>query len=389
MKFVLAPDSFKESLSSLDVVDALSEGIQRVFPYAQIQKIPMADGGEGTCEVITNIFGGEFINVDVQGPLGKPIQARFGYIEKSKTAVIEVAEAIGIHLIKPEERDIWSANSFGVGQLLNEALNQGAKKIILGLGGTVTNDGGAGMLSALGVKLLNDGGHVIEPTPKTLSSCASINTSDLNPLWGDIEITLASDVTSPATGVSGASYIFGRQKGASSNDLQHLDTGIAALVQTLELHTDKKINNLAGAGAAGALPIGLFALFKTHMVPGADLILDLINFDDQCTPESIVFTGEGRIDNQTVFGKGPARVAERAKQKGSKVFAFGGSVDNSASDLIPGLLDAIIPINRDIGDLESALKQTRTNLVKASEMTCRILSSFSFESTTLKEKNHD
>ncbi|ALC07117.1 glycerate kinase [Corynebacterium deserti GIMN1.010] len=373
MKFVLAPDSFKESLSSLDAVEALAAGIQEVYPHAHITKVPMADGGEGTCEVITNILGGEFISINVHDPLGAATTARFGFVAQSKTAIIEVAEAIGIHLIEAEARDIWAAQSFGVGELLTEALNQGAQKIILGLGGTVTNDGGAGMLSALGVQFKDKNGNTLDPTPRNLSACTSLDTSDLDPRWRTVEIILASDVTSPATGKEGATYIFGPQKGATPDSLEELDKSIATLVRALELHTGKAIDSLPGAGAAGALPIGLFALFSADMTPGADLILDLVKFDDLCTPDSFVLTGEGRIDNQTAVGKGPARVASRAKAQGSKVFAFGGLIDSSSTELTPALFDAIIPINRDVGDLKTALESAGPNLSRAAAMSCSIL----------------
>lgn len=373
MKFIVAPDSFKESLSGPQAAKAMATGIRNVFPEATVYSLPIADGGEGTCEVITNALGGRILQTLVTGPLGKATTAKFGFIAESQTAVIEVAEVIGIHLITPSERDIWRSSSTGVGELLQKTLEMGASRIILGLGGTVTNDGGVGMMSALGVHALDSAGNRISPTPLGLRKCTSVDPSRLDPRWKNVEILIASDVTSPATGPNGATYVFGTQKGAKSEDLPVLESAITNWVTALEENSPNEIRSSPGVGAAGALALGLFAYFNVSVESGADLILDLVAFADHCDEDAIVFTGEGKIDYQTRYGKGPARVAELSKQKSAQVFAFGGLIDQSASELIPELFDAVVPITRSIGDLEKAFLSAETNLVEASTMLCQVI----------------
>ncbi|WP_080796425.1 glycerate kinase [Corynebacterium pacaense] len=377
MRFIIAPDSFKESLSASQAALAMAAGIERVFVDADIRLIPIADGGEGTCEVITQALGGEIHRVQVRGPLGMETTAAFGYAPDSGTAIIEVAEAIGIHLIPAASRDIWRACSFGVGQLLQTALDMGAQRIILGLGGSVTNDGGAGMLHALGVRVLDSAGSPLPATPRGLQQCTSVDWSAVDPRWQEVEIVIASDVTSPATGPEGATYVFGPQKGAQLEDLPALDTAIGRWVTALEEASGRAIGEHPGAGAAGALATGLLAFFDATITPGADLILDLVDFSGQCDEDCIVFTGEGKIDAQTAVGKGPARVAELARKRGARAFAFGGLVDEGAQKLLPELFDAVIPINRSVGDLAGALAGAQGNLREASAMVCHILAAHS------------
>lgn len=373
MKFIVAPDSFKESLTAVQASQAMAKGIKQVFPEADIRMTPIADGGEGTCEVITQALGGEIYHTQVAGPLGEPTIATFGYVTDTRTAVIEVAEAIGIHLVPEESRDIWKASSFGVGQLLKTVLNHGATRIILGLGGSVTNDGGVGMLSALGLRVLDTAGSPLPATPLGLKQCASVEFTALDSRWNNVEIIIASDVTSPATGPGGASYIFGMQKGAHESDLPVLDKAIGRWVSALEDASNLVIDDHPGSGAAGALATGLLTFFNASIEPGADLILNLVNYADHCDEDCIVFTGEGKIDNQTSFGKGPARVAQLSKELGARVFAFGGLIEETANDLIPNCFDAVIPINRNIGDLTNALNSAEKNLYDASTMLCHIL----------------
>lgn len=373
MKFIVAPDSFKESLTAVQASNAMAKGIKQVFPGSDIRITPIADGGEGTCEVITHALGGEIHYAQVAGPLGAPTSAAFGYVSDSRTAIIEVAEVIGIHLVPEKSRDIWNASSFGMGQLLETVLDHGATRIILGLGGSVTNDGGAGMLSALGLRILDATGNPLPATPLGLRKCASVEFSNFDSRWNNVEITIASDVTSPATGPNGASYIFGKQKGATEADLPILDEAIDRWVNALEDASNLSIDGHPGAGAAGAIATGLLAFFNVSIEPGAELILNLINYADHCDEDCIVFTGEGKIDNQTAFGKGPTRVAKLSKELGAQVFAFGGLVEKTANDLIPEYFDAVIPINRNIGDLANALTTAEENLYEASMMLCHIL----------------
>lgn len=373
MKFIVAPDSFKESLSAVQASNAIAKGIRKVFPDPDIRLIPIADGGEGTCEVITHALGGEIHHTQVAGPMGEQTRAKFGYVFDNQTAIVEVAEAIGIHLVAEDARNIWSANSFGVGQLLQKVLDLGATRVILGLGGSVTNDGGVGMLNALGVQALDFSGSPLPATPRGLEQCVSVDFSALDPRWDDVQIIIASDVVSPATGPNGATHIFGQQKGARTTDLPALDNVISKWVKALENASSREINDYPGAGAAGAIATGLLAFFNVSITPGADLILDLVNYSDHCDKDCIVFTGEGKIDNQTAFGKGPARVAQLSKELGAQVFAFGGLIDKTADDLIPTYFDAVIPITRSIGDLQNALATAEENLSEASIMLCHIL----------------
>ena len=373
MKFIVAPDSFKESLSAVQASHAIAEGIRKVFPDSDVRLIPIADGGEGTCEVITQALNGDIHYTKITGPLGEQTRAKFGYVTSTHTAIIEVAEAIGIHLVPEDMRDIWNASSVGVGQLLQQVLDLGATKIIMGLGGSVTNDGGVGMLNALGVQVLDSSGAPLPATPRGLEHCVSVDFSAVDARWKNVQIVIASDVISPATGADGATYIFGRQKGACQADLPALDKAISKWVRALEKASSLQINDYPGSGAAGALATGLVAFFNASIKPGADLILNLVNYSDHCDNDCIVFTGEGKIDNQTAFGKGPARVAELSKELGAQVFAFGGLIDETAQDLVPTYFDAVIPINRDIGDLHNALNTAEENLYEASIMLCHIL----------------
>ena len=332
MKIVIAPDSFKESLSAPQVAEAIARGVKHAAPEAHIICVPMADGGEGTVNALLAATQGEERVHRVSNALGHPIDAAWGWLD-NQTAVIEMAAAAGLEHISPTSRDPMKATSAGVGELIRHALDAGAKHIVLGLGGSATNDAGAGMLQALGLRLLNQSGNEIEPGGAALAKLASIDDSQFDTRLREVTVTIASDVNNPLCGVKGASAIFGPQKGASPEQIKQLDAALGhfADICATKLGHDKR--NEPGSGAAGGLGFAAHAWMQARFRPGIEVVAGIGGLANAVQGASLVITGEGRMDAQTLLGKTPMGVATIAKQAGVPVIAIAGSLGSGYQGL--------------------------------------------------------
>ncbi|MFM9278439.1 glycerate kinase [Paenibacillus jiagnxiensis] len=356
MKIVIAPDSFKESLSALEVAEAIEKGFKRVMPGAEYVKVPMADGGEGTVQSLVDATGGEMISKTVTGPLGEPVAAFFGILGNKTTAVIEMAAASGLHLVPAEKRNPLVTTTRGTGELIAAALDYGVNHIIIGIGGSATNDGGAGMAKALGALLLDEHGKEIGEGGGALHNLASINLSGIDPRLANIKIEVACDVDNPLTGEKGASAIFGPQKGATPEMVLHLDHNLGHFAAIIEQDLGKTINDVPGAGAAGGLGGGLLAFLPSELKRGVEIVIEATGLSQIVADADLVITGEGRIDGQTIFGKTPVGVAKTAKKYGVPVIAIAGNVSKDSHVVYQHGIDAIFSIVPGVTTLEDAFK---------------------------------
>ncbi|MCY8090222.1 glycerate kinase [Bacillus sonorensis] len=355
MKIVIAPDSFKESLSSLEAAVSIEKGFKAVLPDAEYIKIPVADGGEGTVRALVDATGGEMIYKKATGPLGTPVNAAYGLLGDGKTAVIEMAEASGLHLVPPKLRNPLLTTSRGTGELILDAVEKGAAKIIIGLGGSATNDGGAGMASALGVKFLNREGQEIQDGGNALSEVAKIDVSGLHPKLKQVTFETACDVDNPLTGPRGASAVFGPQKGATDEMVAHLDQHLKHYAAVIKSELNIEVDPLPGAGAAGGLGAGLYAFLKAELKSGVDIVLDALSFSERIKGADLVITGEGKIDGQTIYGKTPAGIAKRAAKENIPVIAFAGSLGEGCELVYDIGISALFSIVPGIRSLEDSL----------------------------------
>ncbi|MEW6998842.1 glycerate kinase [Colwelliaceae bacterium BS250] len=363
MKIVIAPDSFKESLSALDVATAIETGFKKIFPNAVYIKLPMADGGEGTVQAMVDATGGSIVEMMVTAPLHNQVLGFYGILGDGKTAVIEMAAASGLHLITREQRNPLIACSFGTGELINHAVNCGIEHIIIGLGGSATNDGGTGMLTALGVKFLDADDNELAPGGGSLVKLNKIDLSQLNPALRKVNFSVACDVDNPLCGPMGASTIFGPQKGASAEMVKQLDISLQTLGEHLEAISNKDILNAPGAGAAGGMGASLLACLNAKLTPGIDIITTTLKLADHVKDADLVITGEGRIDSQTVFGKTPIGVAKIAKQHNCKVIALAGSLAADYDVVHQHGIDAAFSILPRLMTLDEALDSATENLI--------------------------
>jgi glycerate kinase len=324
MKIVIAPDSFKESLSALQVADAIEAGMRDVWPDATYVKVPVADGGEGTVQAMIDATGGRRVDVRVTGPLGKVVDAFYGHADG--LAVIEMAAASGLEGVPPDLRDPRTATSRGTGELILSALDAGARRFVLGVGGSATNDGGAGMLQALGVRLLDADGRDIGPGGAELARLDRIDTSGLDPRVREAEFRIACDVDNPLVGPRGASAVFGPQKGATPAMVAQLDAALAHYADIIRRDLDEDIAQLPGAGAGGGIAAAMVVFLKGQLRPGVEIVMEAVGLDAAVRDADLVVTGEGRIDGQTVHGKTPMGVANVARRHGKPVVAIGGSL---------------------------------------------------------------
>lgn len=354
MKIVIAPDSFKESLSALEVAEAIEKGFKRVIPGAEYVKVPMADGGEGTVQSLVDATGGEIISKTVTGPLGEPVTAFFGILGNKTTAVIEMAAASGLHLVPGEKRNPLVTTTRGTGELIAAALDQGVNHIIIGIGGSATNDGGAGMAKALGALLLDEDGKEIGEGGGALRNLASIRLSELDPRLANTKIEVACDVDNPLTGEKGASAIFGPQKGATPEMVLQLDHNLGHFAAIIERDLGKTIHDVPGAGAAGGLGGGLLAFLPSELKRGVEIVIEATGLSQIVADADLVITGEGRIDGQTIFGKTPVGVAKTAKKYGVPVIAIAGNVAKDSHVVYEHGIDAIFSIVPGVTTLEDA-----------------------------------
>ncbi|MCU4449024.1 glycerate kinase [Acinetobacter sp. NEB149] len=366
LTFVLAPDSFKESMSAAQVCQAMQRGIQNVIPDAHIIHVPMADGGEGTVDALISSLKGQSIACEVTGPLPEQrIQTYWGLIDAGQTAVIEMAKANGIHLLKPSQRNPMLTSTYGTGEMIKQALDLSVKKIIMGSGGSITNDGGAGMAQALGVQFLNHAGELIQVCGGNLELVKSMDLSELDPRLADTEIIIASDVNNPLCGPNGASIIFGPQKGAMPEMVKQLDQNFGYFADVVAGQFGRDYRHVAGAGAAGGLGFGLMAFTAASIRSGVELMIEQVQLNEKIAQADYVLTGEGKIDSQTSLGKTPFGVAQLAKQFNKPVIAFAGLIGEGIEDLFESGFSQIIGINPPDCPLEEALKNAEMNLEKA------------------------
>ncbi|MGP2411301.1 glycerate kinase [Yersinia enterocolitica] len=362
MKIVIAPDSYKESLSALDVAVQIEAGFRTQFPDAQYIKLPVADGGEGTVEAMVAATTGRIIQVNVTGPLGDEVAAFYGISGDEKSAFIEMAAASGLELVPPELRNPLKTTSYGTGELICNALDQGVKHIIIGIGGSATNDGGAGMVQALGVKLLDKQGKQIGFGGGKLAELDVIDISGLDPRIKQCQIDVACDVTNPLTGSEGASAIFGRQKGATPEMVSQLDDGLQHYAGIIKRYLDIDVDQVEGAGAAGGLGAALLAFCGATLSPGIDIVTDALGLDALVRDATFVITGEGRIDSQTIHGKVPIGVARVAKRYNKPVIGIAGSLTDDVDVVYEHGLDAVFSVIYSICTLEQALDNAAANV---------------------------
>ncbi|AKK00872.1 MULTISPECIES: glycerate kinase [Pseudomonas fluorescens group] len=340
MKIVIAPDSFKDSLSAQGVADAIAAGLAQVWPAAQLIKCPMADGGEGTVASVLAACNGQWRRSRVRGPLGSAVEASWGWLPESRTAIIEMAEASGLQLVAPGQRDACSSSTYGTGELIRAALDEGAGRVILAIGGSATNDGGAGALQALGVALLDEHGQALAPGGLALANLSRIDLSGLDPRLAQVDFEIAADVDNPLCGPQGASAIFGPQKGASAQQVQWLDAALGHFAEHCAQALHKDVRDEPGSGAAGGLGFAAKAFLGARFRTGVEVVAQLVGLAAAVQGADLVITGEGRFDAQTLRGKTPFGVARIARQHGVPVLVIAGTLGEGYPALYEHGVDA-------------------------------------------------
>ena len=374
MKIVVAPDSFKGSLTALQAAEAMEQGFRRVFPDAEIEKTPMADGGEGTVQSLVDATDGQLLVERVTDPLGNEIDAEYGILGDGTTAVIEMAAASGLTLVSPSQRNPLLTTTYGTGQLIKAALDRGCRKLIIGIGGSATNDGGAGMAEALGAKLLTSDGEPISPGGGGLGALGTIDLSELDPRLASTVTVVACDVDNPLTGDRGAARVYGPQKGATPEMVETLDANLGHFAAVIQRDTEKVVGEIPGAGAAGGLGAGLIAFLNAELKSGVEIVIDAVQLERQLEGADLVVTGEGEINFQTVFGKTPVGVAKLAKQHGIPVIAIAGSIAEGAEGVLEAGIDAIVDIVPAPMPLDNAVDNAFDLTVKAAVRAARLIS---------------
>lgn len=377
MKVVVAVDSLKGSLTSLEAGEAVKEGIRRAAPDTVVEVLPLADGGEGTQEALTKGLGGEEIRHQVTGPMGSPVEAVYGIVREKGLAILEMAAAAGITLVKREDQDPLHATTFGVGELICDAVKEGCRDFIIGIGGSATSDGGLGMLQALGYEFLDQEGKPVTPDPEGMGRIVSIGQGKTMPELSECHFRVACDVTNPLCGKNGAVYIFGGQKGVPEEEMEQWDARMKRFADLCEAFTGRRSQELPGAGAAGGLGFALLNFLNADLKPGAELVLDTVRLEEHIQDCDLVITGEGRLDAQTVMGKAPIRVARLAKKYGLPVAAVTGAAGTGAEACNEAGIDAFFPILTSVVTLEEAMEQetARYNMALTAEQMMRLIRS--------------
>lgn len=372
-RYLCAPDSFKESLTAMEAARAMAQGIENADHDAEVRCLPMADGGEGTARALVDATGGSMRAVPVHDPLGRPVEGHFGLLADGTTAVVETAEASGLALLEAKERNPLIASSYGTGEFMLAAVRSGAKRIIVGLGGSATNDAGAGLLQALGVRLLDKNGNDLAHGGAALANLTTIDISTMDPALKNVAITAACDVTNPLTGPTGASAVFGLQKGASKDDVATLDAALAHFAQVIDSQLGVAVNDVPGAGAAGGIGAALKGFLNAEFRPGIAIVIEQSGLDAAAQWADVVFTGEGSIDFQTKFGKTPAGVAETAKRHGKPVIAVAGHIGTGIDELHEVGIDAVFGIAPGAASLSELLADAAANVTRTTEQIVRTL----------------
>lgn len=373
MRIIVAPDSFKGSLSALDVAEAMERGILAVFPAAEVIKMPIADGGEGTVEALVATTDGRLLRADVRGPLGETVSAQWGISGDGAMAFLEMAAASGLSLVPKELRDPRITSTYGTGELIRAALDAGLRKLVIGIGGSATNDGGAGMARALGVRFLDAVGRDLPEGGAALAHLARIDRSGLDPRLLEASILVACDVDNPLCGPRGASAVYGPQKGATPAMVQELDAALGIFADIAATATGRDVALLAGAGAAGGLGAGLLFFTSARLRAGVSIVLETTGFDPLAEGTDLVITGEGRTDFQTAMGKSPVGVAAMAKRHGVPVVCLSGGLGDGADDVLAHGIDALAASVTQSMALEDCMAQGAALVEAAAARICRLL----------------
>ena len=378
MKIIIAPDSFKGSLSAKQVASCIQDGLKISFPQADYEVIPMADGGEGTMQALVDATNGQIFSKKVRNPLGLVTDAKFGILGDQETAVIEMAQASGLQYVNTETANPLITSTYGTGELIKAVLDKNVKRIIIGLGGSATNDGGAGMAQALGVKLLDIAGNELEPGGGNLNHLIKIEAQNIDPRLKNVEIILASDVTNPLTGPDGASEIFGPQKGATPEMVEELDHSLHHFASIVKRDLGANFENSPGSGAAGGLGFGLLSFTNAKLKSGVEVVLATSKFREKAQNADLVFTGEGGTDYQTQFGKTPFGVAKAAKEvsPNTPVIILTGNIGKGVEALYASnKIDAIFSTESGAKDLATAVKDSKHDITQTAENIGRLIKS--------------
>ena len=370
---VLAPDSFKESMTAKEVCEAMERGIRKANSQIRCIHVPMADGGEGTMQSLVDATGGRVYSKEVVGPLGNNVVAEYGILGNGEIGVIEMASASGIHLVDSEKRNPLITTTFGTGQLIKACLDKGVKKLLIGIGGSATNDGGAGFIQALGGRLLDENGDDLSYGGGALAKLHTMDLSNLDERLKYVSVEVACDVNNPLCGKEGASYVFGPQKGATREMIEILDQNLSHYAEVIKEQLGKDVISKAGAGAAGGLGAGLMAFLDVKLKSGIEMVIEYANLEEKVRDADMVWTGEGSIDFQTQYGKTPLGVAMIAKKYNKPVIALAGRVGNDIDVLYDKGIDAIFGIMRGVTSIEEALVKGPENVEKTSENIIRLL----------------
>ena len=373
MRIIVAPDSLKGSVSALGVAEAMERGILAVFPEAEVIKVPIADGGEGTVEALVAATGGRLLHANVRGPLGETVYAHWGISGDGATAFLEMAAASGLPLVPKEQRDPRITSTFGTGELMKTALDAGLRKLVIGIGGSATNDGGTGMARALGVRFLDAEGRDLPEGGAALARLARIDLSGLDPRLLEASILVACDVDNPLCGTRGASAVYGPQKGATPDMVQELDAALGVFAGIAATATGRDVALLSGAGAAGGLGAGLLFFTPASLRPGVAIVLETTGFDTLAQGADLILTGEGRTDFQTAMGKAPVGVAAVAKRHGVPVVCLSGGLGDGADDVLAQGIDALATTVPQPMTLEACMAQGAVLVEAAAARTCRLL----------------
>ncbi|MFS4468945.1 glycerate kinase [Maribacter sp. 2210JD10-5] len=365
MKIVIAPDKFKGSLTGHEFCDATEEGLRMVLPNAEIIKLPLADGGDGTIQVIKEYLKAKSVKLTISDPFFRPREASYLFSKATKTAFIEMAEASGLKLLKEDERNCMSATSLGTGELIVDALAKGAKELILGIGGSATNDGGMGMAHALGFRFLDSDDNILQPIGSNLMYIKKIDASNVNPKLNNVIVKVSCDVTNPLYGKNGAAQVYAEQKGANKAQIEVLDQGLRNYAKVLFEQYSINVQKIEGAGAAGGLGAGALIFLNGRLIRGIDLIKDIANFDDAIKDADWIITGEGKLDDQTIAGKTIAGVIKSANEKGIPVAALCGTVALSEKAKKQLGLTYFTAVSKGITDMDIAIKYAYKNVMRA------------------------
>ena len=373
MRIVVAPDSFKGSLSALGVAEAIERGLRAVWPDAEVRKVPIADGGEGTVDALVAATGGRLEERTVRGPLGEPVRARWGVLGDGRTAVIEMAAASGLPLVPKDRRDPRLTTTYGTGELVRAALDAGLSRLVVGVGGSATNDGGTGLARALGVRFLDAAGQDLPEGGAALARLSRVELGGLDPRLASAEVTVACDVDNPLTGPRGASAVYGPQKGATPEMVKELDAALGHYAGVARTATGRDVAGLPGAGAAGGLGAGLLFFTPARLRPGVEIVLETTGFEALVDGADLVVTGEGRTDFQTAMGKAPVGVAAVAKRHGVPVVCLAGGLGDGADDVLAKGIDALASVVPQAMPLEEAMARGAELVEAAAARMARLL----------------